>query len=239
MTDHEIETFVEALLGDQTPKHFQVAPEDRDVLQFALALRAQRPEIVSPEPSFVDQLHRQLASSAGNGGTIVSLPARPRHDGKRNRGPARTAIKPPPGRISRSFQAVAKAAAAAAVIAGTVTATHLVDRPFPARVAQGAANAGAVHSGVLLSADGRTLGRAYAYNGNPSWVFMDVQASRLSGLYACHLQLADGTTVTAGAVTVYHGAGDWAHTVKVSANQIREATLVAPDGAIMARATFS
>ena len=91
----------------------------------------------------------------------------------------------------------------------------------------------------MLTADGRPLGRTYAYGGNPSWVFMDVTASGLSGIYTCELHLADGATVPAGVVVVYHGTGDWAHTVKVQASQIRGATLVASTGATVATATFS
>ena len=96
-----------------------------------------------------------------------------------------------------------------------------------------------VRSGALLTADGRPLGRTYAYGGSPSWVFMDVTASGLSGIYTCELHLADGATVTAGVVVVYHGTGDWAHTVKVQAGQIRGATLVASTGVTVATATFS
>ena len=65
-----------------------------------------------------------------------------------------------------------------------------------------AKSAGTVRSGVLLTADGHPLGRAYAYNGSPSWVFMDMHGKGLSGLYTCVLHLGDGTTVPAGVVTV-------------------------------------
>ena len=89
------------------------------------------------------------------------------------------------------------------------------------------------------AADGRPLGRTYAYGGNPSWVFMDVNASGLSGTYTCELHLADGATVPAGVVVVYHGTGDWAHTVEVQASQIRRATLVTSTGVTVASATFA
>jgi len=94
-------------------------------------------------------------------------------------------------------------------------------------------------SGNLLSAAGRPLGRAYAYSGNPSWVFMDVHASDLNGMYTCELHLADGTTVPAGLVMVYDGTGDFAHTVTVPASAVQQATLTTPTGATAATATFS
>ena len=124
-------------------------------------------------------------------------------------------------------------------MASTFGAAHLVGGPAPAPVAQPAAGASTVRSGVLLAADGRPLGRAYAYSGSPSWVFMDVHGSGLSGLYTCELQLADGTTVPAGVVTVYNGAGDWAHTVSVQVSQLRTATLVTTTGVTVASAAFS
>ena len=240
MTDNDIDTFVEALLCDRAPKELPVAPEERDILQFAIALRAYRPGFAGPEPEFVEQLHRQLASAAPVRATIVPLQASTHFRDGHDPVPARSGGESAPvGRVTRQFRTLAKAAAAAVLVAGTFTATHLVDSHSPVPVAQAPAGAGAVRSGVLLSASGRPLGRAYTYTGNPTWVFMDVQASTLSGVYVCRLQLANGSTVPAGVVTVYNGAGDWAHTVKVPSNQLRGATLVASDGAVMARATFS
>ena len=134
--------------------------------------------------------------------------------------------------------AVGKAAAAALLLASTFGAAHLVGGAAPARVAQPAA-AGTVRSGVLLAADGRPLGRAYAYSGSPSWVFMDVHGSGLRGLYTCELHLGNGTTLPAGVVTVYNGAGDWAHTVNIQVSQLRTATLVTPTGVSVASAAFS
>ena len=221
MMDNEIDAFVDALLSERSPKEFAVTPEDSDVLRLAILLRAQRSEVVSPDPSFVDDLHRKLAASVSGGTKVVSLAERRR-------------------RIPRSFRLVGQAAAAAALVAGTFTATHLVDRQVAApAVAKGQVAAGTVHSGVLLSAHGQAMGQAYAYAGSPSWVFMDVHGSNLSGVYICHLQLADGTSIPAGVVSVYNGTGDWAHTIKVPASEVRGATLEGSDGDVMARVTFS
>ena len=68
---------------------------------------------------------------------------------------------------------------------------------------------------------------------------MDVHGSGLNGMYTCELQLADGTTVPAGVVIVYHGTGDWAHTVTVQASEVHRATLVTSTGVTVATATFS
>ena len=230
MSDHEVDTFVESLLSNRAPNQFAATLGDRDMMRLAITLRARRSEGLDPEPAFVEELHRQLASDADVGAAIVRLSA-----GREARGGQAVPLR----RISRRVRAVAEAAAAAVLVAGTFTATHLTDTRVPVPVAQAATNAHSVRSGVLLAADGRSLGRAETYGGNPTWVFMDVQSSGLSGDYACLLQLANGSTVPAGVVTVYNGAGDWAHTVKVPASELRGAILVASNGAVMAQATFS
>jgi hypothetical protein len=91
----------------------------------------------------------------------------------------------------------------------------------------------------LLTAAGRSLGYAYAYNGEPSWVFMDVDAGNLAGAYSCELHLADGTIVPMGAVVLHNGKGAWAHIVAAQVSQLRQATLVSPTGSTVATATFS
>jgi hypothetical protein len=237
MTDRGVEAFVEAILADRSPKHFRAAPEDTEVLRVALELRAGRSEFAGPDPQFVEALHRRLADTGAGGTRILTLRAR----GRRRRQPERVTPWPDaPSHPSRRprFAALGKAAAAVALVAGTFTATSLIGAQSPVPIAQHSPNATTVRSGDLLTAAGRPLGRAYAYSGNPSWVFMDVQASGLNGTYTCELQLADGTTVPAGVVMVYDGTGDWAHTVTVQANQLERATLVTSTGVTVATATF-
>ncbi len=240
MTDHGVEAFVEAILADRPPKHFRAAPDDTDILRVAVELRAGRSEFAGPDPQFVEDLHRQLAATGANGAQILPLRAR----GRRRREPERVTPWPDaPSHPSRTvrprFAALGKAAAAVALVAGTFTATNLIGAHSPTPVAQQAPNATTVRSGDLLTIAGRPLGRAYAYSGNPSWVFMDVHASGLNGMYTCELHLADGTTVAAGVVMVYDGTGDWAHTVPVQASQVQRATLVTSTGVTVATAAFS
>jgi hypothetical protein len=138
----------------------------------------------------------------------------------------------------RRFDALTKAAAAALLVAGAFGASRLAGGHGPAPVAPPAAGVSTVRSGLLLAADGRPLGRAYAYSGSPSWVFLDLHGSDLTGHYTCLLHLGDGSTIPAGVVPVYHGAGDWARTV-VTVSQLRTATLVTTTGVSVASATFS
>ena len=239
MTDHDLEAFVEAILTDRSPARFSAEVDTTDVLRVAIELRSSRPEFAGPDPQFVEELHRQLATDAHHG-SLLPLPLSGR-DERHAAGQGRASRSRPTRMVRRRMGAVGKAAAAALLVASTFAAAHLVGgpAPAPAPVAQPAAGAGTVRSGVLLTADGHPLGRAYAYNGSPSWVFMDMHASGLSGLYTCVLHLGDGTTVPAGVVTVYNGGGDWAHTVSVQVSQLRTATLVTSTGVTVASATFS
>jgi hypothetical protein len=68
---------------------------------------------------------------------------------------------------------------------------------------------------------------------------VEVRGAGLSGTYACGLRLADGRRVAAGMVDVNNGDGDWAHTVGVAVDQIRDASLATPSGITLATATLS
>jgi hypothetical protein len=235
VTDHDLEAFVEAILDDRPPAEFPADDDSTDVLRAAIELRSSRSEFAGPDPQFVEDLHRQLAADAHQG-ALLPLPLSDR--GKYQTATPRRASPSRPRRlVQRPMGAVGKVAAAALLVASTFGAAHLVGGPAP--VARPAAGVSTVRSGVLLSADGHPLGRAYAYSGSPTWIFMDVKGSRLSGLYTCELHLGDGSTVPAGVVTVYNGAGDWAHTVSVAGSQLRTATLVTTTGVSVASATFS
>jgi hypothetical protein len=236
MTDKTVEAFVEAVLADRRPKHGRGGPDDAEVFRVALDLRAARAELAGPDPNFVERLHRQLAV---DGAGMRPVPAR-----GRRRQPDRVPPWPDagwgPGRTVRPrLAALGKAAAAVALVAGTFAATNLIGAPSPAPVAQQAPTADTVRSGDLLTAAGRPFGWAYAYGANPAWVFVDVHAGGLNGMYTCELELADGTMVPAGVVMVYDGTGDWAHTVTVRASQLQGATLVSSSGVTVASATFS
>ena len=223
MTDKSVEAFVEAILDDEPPKQFRASPDDVDLLRVALELRSSQAEFARPDPLFVEELHRRLAMTAAEDEELIPLLP----------GGSQASQKVP-----RRFVLIGKAAAAAALVAATFTATNLVGGHSPAPVAQ-KSTASTVRSGVLLTADGRPLGYTYAYSGNPSWIFMDVKGSSLTGTYTCELHLADGATVPAGLVVVYNGTGDWAHTVRVQADQVRQATLVTAAGVTVASATLS
>jgi hypothetical protein len=228
VTDKEVASYVEGMLTGRPAQPFEASPEQVEVLRAAIALRAGHPSGVAPDPWFVDDLHHQLAAIGSDPGPPPGRPAYP--DTTRSGG--RRAGRP-------WWTPVGKAAAALVIAAASITAVVAEGHRSAAPVAQAASKAVSVRAATLLASDGRPLGRAYAYGGNPSWVFMDVRDSGLSGAYVCELHMTNGTTTAAGLVTVYDGTGDWAHTVRVEARQVRQATLVTPSGVAVASATFS
>lgn len=240
MTDDNVERFIESILADQPPEAFSATPEDAGVLRTAIELRAVQGEYAWPERQFVESLHRRLAGPAQGGVDLLPFPAAAwRRDDAEVMVALATPRQAARKQTPRRFDAVKKAAAAVLLVAATFTATNLAGGHRPAPAASHAAVPDAVRTANLLSSDGRRLGRSYAYNSDPSWVFMQVQHSRLGGTYTCILRLANGTLVTAGALAVYDGSGEWAHTVNVDASQLRQAMLETVGGQVVATATFS
>lgn len=183
---------------------------------------ADRPE---PQPA--------LGVPAAEEGEVVEPPA--------PGGP--TPIRPKPSAqrartVRRRRTALAAAAAAAVLVGGTAAGVTLIEHNRSGGQAQ-VADQTALRSGHFQAGDGRPVGQVYTYSGNPSWVFMNVDASGANGTYTCELQLANGTTVPVGQFEVHDGVGEWAHTVGVDVNQIKTAKLVTPSGLTLATAKVS
>jgi len=142
---------------------------------------------------------------------------------------------------ARSFRwrtALAGAAAAIILVGGTAATVTVIIHHGSSGTAQ-VADQTALRSGQFRAGDGRPVGQVSAYNGNPSWVFMNVDASGASGTLTCELQLANGGTVPVGQFDVHDGVGEWAHTVGVDVGQVKAAKLVTPSGLTLATATVS
>ena len=140
--------------------------------------------------------------------------------------------------IRRRRTALAAAAAAAVLVGGTAATVTLVERNGSGGHAQ-VADQTVLHSGKFQAGDGRPVGQVYTYSGDPSWIFMNVDASGANGTYTCELELANGTTIPLGQFEVHDGIGEWAHTVGVNVDQIRAAKLVTSSGQTMATARVS
>jgi hypothetical protein len=154
------------------------------------------------------------------------------------------AAKPPVARRPRRrwVRPAVAVAAAMGLVGGTAAAVTLFDQGGQRGDGNVEVAQPALHSGQFKAADGRPVGHVVAYNGyngNPSWVLMNVDASGANGTYTCEVVLSSGTAVPVGQFMVHDGIGEWAHTVSVDVKSIKAAELVGPSGATLATATVS
>jgi hypothetical protein len=158
-----------------------------------------------------------------------------------NAGPRTIRPKPPVRRartIRRRRLALAATAAVTVLAGGAAGAVTVIHHNVSSGHEQ-ATDQTALRSGQFQAGDGRPVGQVNVYNGNPSWVFMNVDASGTNGPVTCELQLANGSTVPVGQFDVNDGVGEWAHTVSVNVSQVKAAKLITPSGLTLATARMS
>lgn len=229
MIGRGVEAFIEALLGDRSPKGFPAGSEDAAVLRVAVALRAGRPGERGPDEQFVATLHRQLAEDADELARVERSDV--------GRRAAQTASLRSLSR-TRAFRGLAGIAAAAALVGGTVTMTNAVDHPSGSGAAQLALGS-SLRFGNLHRPDGRLIGQVFIHQGDPSWIFMTMHDAAATGTVMCELRLANGTTVPVGTVQIHGGGAQMARSLVVDASQVRGARLVASSGTTVASAELS
>lgn len=220
MTARRVSAFIDAIASGRRPNRLQVEPDDVDVLRAAIELRAARPDDSAPTAAFTDGLFQQLSDQLGREVTpptnVVPLPRR------------------------RVRMALLAASVAAVLVAGTAVVTETVSHPGTTRGATQLPQLSALRTGTFQTADGQVLGQIVAYRGDPSWVFMNVNAPNYSGSITCMLQVEDGTTVAFGTFTVHNGTGQFSKNLgSVDVSTLRGAKLVNSTGAPVAAATFA
>jgi hypothetical protein len=222
MTTRKLSAFVDAIATGRRPKRFRVEPDEVDGLRAAIELRAARPGDSTPSPAFTEGLFRQLSDQLRPEDVAardVVVVAAPRH---------------------RARMALLAASVAAVLVAGTAVVTEAVSQPATTRGATQLPQLSALRTGTFQTADGQVLGQIVAYRGDPSWVFMNVNAPDYSGPITCMLQVADGTTVAFGTFTVHNGTGQFSKNLgSVDVGALRGAKLVNSSGAPVAAATFA
>jgi Putative zinc-finger len=80
----------------------------------------------------------------------------------------------------------------------------------------------------LVAATGQKAGHVFAYQGSPSWLFVELTAAPASGSYAIRLVTTDGRTVDAGVCRVTAGSGSYGRTIDLAVSAIRRVELVQP-----------
>lgn len=217
MINRRLSAFVDALASGRRPKRFRADPEDAEVLRTAITLRAARPGEAAPAEGFVEGLFQRLSEQAN------PQPTRELH----------------PATTHRARMAVAVAAAAAVLVAGTALVTENLHHPATstsARVPQGSQ----LRTGTFQTSNGEVLGQIVAYRGHPSWVFMTVNVPHYDGRIECSLQVDNGTTVAFGTFPVQGGTGQFSKDISdVDVGHLRGAKLVSSTGSPVAAATFA
>jgi hypothetical protein len=217
MTSRRLSAFIDALAAGRRPKRFRATPEDAAIVRTAITLRAAHPGEANPSEQFVSDLYESLADQA------------------------RTGVAPDAHQITlrRGRLALAAVAAGVAVAGGTVIVTDAFDHATVAPSVAQAPHGDALRTGTFETADGQVLGQIVAYQGRPSWVFMNVDEPNYDGPIECKLQMEDGSTVAVGMFQLHSGLGQFSRTVPVNIGGLRGAKLVSSTGAIVASATFS
>ncbi|NUP24655.1 MAG: hypothetical protein HOZ81_53115 [Streptomyces sp.] len=131
--------------------------------------------------------------------------------------------------------AAAVAAALACGFGGWAVGTLIEAAPAP--VSQ--RTDGGLREAALVS-DGHDVGRIYVHAEDEGWVYMsvDLDGSSRSGQVRCLLVHADGSTVPVGSFPLKDGYGSWGGPTRTDPTTLTGARLTAPDGSVLATASF-
>jgi hypothetical protein len=93
-------------------------------------------------------------------------------------------------------------------------------------------------TGRLVS-DGHVVGEVTISSGDPSWMTMDVDTAKISGLVWCEVTFTNGQSQTVGKFSIADGYGSWVAPVRASGSTVRSASIVNATGKVLASATFT
>ncbi|MEV6729329.1 MULTISPECIES: zf-HC2 domain-containing protein [unclassified Streptomyces] len=147
--------------------------------------------------------------------------------------------QPAPARRRLLRPRVAVAAAALAVacgFAGWAAGTVIEQASGPASPT-GAANAQLLQAPLM--ADGGEVGRVFAHPGRQGWVYMSVDLEKTTPEVSCVLVNKDGTTTRLGTFSLQGGYGYWVAAADVNPTTLAGASLLTPDGTVLAKANFA
>src|SRR5450755_72241 len=98
-----------------------------------------------------------------------------------------------------------------------------------------------VRSAALLTARHQTAGHIFLYNGNPRWLYMDVDTGvgTGNGTVICQLEAGDGRVITVGSFHLDGGYGSWGSPDPLAAGTVTGARLTSLNGPVLATATFT
>jgi hypothetical protein len=217
VSDRRLSSFLDSLVAGRRPGAMKADPKDVEVLRTAIALRTARPGDANPDEQFVSDLYQKLAEQADSSPTATVHPLI----------------------LRRARAALVAVAASVALVGGTYVATESFSQTPVTPAAIGVPHGGALRTGTFETAKGEVLGQIVAYNGHPSWVYMNVGVSQATGTVMCMLQLKDGSIVAAGTIDIHRGTGALSKSIPVDIHRLRGAQLFSSSGAVLASATFA
>jgi hypothetical protein len=164
-------------------------------------------------------------------------------------GPARgVALVPPPrrppfSRWTRAESFPRRTLAAAAVALAVVTA-GLGGWGVGVSMSPGPASSQAqaqvpLSSAVFLTPSHQDVGQLFIYQGSPRWLYMSVDLPSGDGMVLCQVIGSDGKVSTVGSFRLSSGYGAWGSPAPGNVATVRGARLVASDGTVLAKASFS
>jgi hypothetical protein len=136
-------------------------------------------------------------------------------------------VKRPGSRPARSSLVLAAAVmlVAAAAVGITWSAGH-GDRSLADQYRSALSVAGGTSMRAAdITANRRTYGNVFVFDGHPSWLFLTMEASG-SGSYPVRLVTKDGRSMQIGTCTLHDGVGDWGTIIDVPVGSIAQIQLV-------------
>ena len=99
-----------------------------------------------------------------------------------------------------------------------------------------------LRSAALLTSAHQPVGKIFLYEGDPRWLYMDVDmgagAGAGSGTVICQLEASDGRIVTVGSFHLDGGYGSWGSPDPIEAASVTGARLTSLNGTVLATASF-
>jgi hypothetical protein len=147
--------------------------------------------------------------------------------------PGGTANEPgaPGNRARRARRTLATMATAVAALAAALGGWGLHPATSPAPQAP-------LRAAALLSSTRQDIGQIYYYNSGKQWVYMAVDMPSGDGTVTCELEGPGGHYTAIGTFRLTHGHGAWGSPAQWPPGQLTGARLLAPNGTVLATATF-
>jgi anti-sigma-K factor RskA len=214
----------------------------RQLMATSEGLLALLPESEPPagfETRVLDRMGLSVAAGEGNARARRLWHARPR---RAPRAP-QTPRGPRGPRVWGARRLVASAAVVLAVIGAGVAGWGISTATAPHPGLPAAAQA-PLNSASLLTPSDQNVGQVFLFKGakdqgGPQWMYMSVDLPKGDGTVTCQVVGGDGKVTTVGSFRLTDGYGAWGSTGSWGGGMVRAARVLAPDGTVLATATFA